>query len=41
MKKQIKDYPNYWIYDNGDVLNTNTQKILEGSIGEHGYKYYR
>lgn len=41
MKKQIKDYPNYWIYDNGDILNTNTQKILEGSIGEHGYKYYR
>ena len=41
MRKQIKDYENYFIYDNGDVLNILTNKILKGSIGEHGYKYYR
>ena len=41
MKKQIRNYDNYYIYDNGDVLNSNTNKILQGSIGEHGYKYYR
>ena len=41
MTKQIPDYDNYLIYDNGDVLNTLTGKILKGSIGEHGYKYYR
>ncbi len=41
MRKQIKNYENYFIYDNGDVLNTLTDKILKGSIGEHGYKYYR
>lgn len=41
MRKQINDYENYFIYDNGDVLNTLTNKILKGSIGEHGYKYYR
>lgn len=41
MKKKIKDYDNYEIYDNGDVLNVSTQKILTGSIGENGYKYYR
>ena len=40
MRKKIKDY-DYYIYDNGDVLNINTNKILKGSIGEHGYKYYR
>lgn len=41
MKKQINGYDNYFIYDNGDVYNASTQKILKGSIGEHGYKYYR
>lgn len=41
MKKQIAGYENYFIYDNGDVLNSSTSKILQGSIGEHGYKYYR
>lgn len=41
MKKQIKDYSNYYVYDNGDVLNIETGKILTGSISEHGYKYYR
>lgn len=41
MKKQIKNYPNYYIYDNGDVINITTGKILNGSISEHGYKYYR
>lgn len=41
MRKQINNYENYFIYDNGDVLNITTNKILQGSIGEHGYKYYR
>lgn len=41
MRKQIQGYDNYFIYDNGDVLNSTTNKILKGSIGEHGYKYYR
>lgn len=40
MRKKIKDY-DYYIYDNGDVLNIHTNKILKGSVGEHGYKYYR
>ena len=41
MKTLINGYKNYYIYDNGDVFNTKTGKILKGSIGEHGYKYYR
>jgi len=41
MKKLIPNYDNYYIYDNGDVLNINTHKILKGSISENGYKYYR
>ena len=41
MRKQIKDYLNYYIYDNGDVLNINTNKSLSGSVGENGYKYFR
>lgn len=41
MKVPIKDYENYFIYDNGDVFNSDTGKMLKGSIGENGYKYYR
>ena len=41
MKKEIQNYSNYYIYDNGDVFNSRTQKLLKGSIGENGYKYYR
>lgn len=41
MKKQIKEYNNYFIYDNGEVFNSNTNKLLQGSISENGYKYYR
>ena len=41
MRKKINGYDNYYIYDNGDVLNITTNKILKGSIGQHGYKYYR
>ena len=41
MKKPIPNYENYWIFDNGDVYNENTKQILKGSIGEHGYRYYR
>lgn len=40
-KKRIPNYENYWIYDNGNVFNENSGNILKGSIGEHGYKYYR
>lgn len=41
MKKEITNYENYLIYDDGNVFNTNTNKMLCGSIGENGYKYYR
>ena len=41
MKKLICNYNNYCIYDNGDVENVSTHKILKGSISENGYKYYR
>ena len=41
MKKLIPNYENYWIFDNGDIYNENTKQILKGSIGEHGYRYYR
>lgn len=41
MKKQIKDYENYYIDENGNIYNLNTNKKLQGSIGENGYKYYR
>lgn len=40
MRQKINGY-NYYIYDNGDVLNGTTNRKLKGSIGEHGYKYYR
>lgn len=39
--KIIKDFDNYAIYENGDVCNLTTNKILKGSISENGYKYYR
>ena len=41
MKKQIKNYENYFIYDNGDVFNSTTKHFLKGSIGENRYRYYR
>lgn len=41
MKKQIKDFPNYEVYDNGDVVNIVNNKKLMGSISENGYRYYR
>lgn len=41
MRKIVSGYENYFVYDNGDVLNITTGKKLKGSIGEHGYKYYR
>ena len=41
MKKLIKGYSNYYIYDTGEVVNELTHKILEGSVSENGYKYYR
>lgn len=37
----VKDYENYLIDTEGNVYNINTNKLLKGSIGEHGYKYYR
>lgn len=41
MKKLINGYLNYYIYDTGEVYNDFTHKMLKGSIGENGYKYYR
>lgn len=41
MTKTIKGYENYTISDTGEVLNTTTNKILKGSIGEGGYRYFR
>lgn len=40
-KKRIPGYENYWICDNGDVFNESSGNILKGSVGEHGYRYYR
>lgn len=41
MTKQIANYENYIIDEDGNVFNTITKKYLKGSIGEHNYKYYR
>ena len=41
MMKQIYNYDNYMIDENGNVFNKITNKYLKGSIGENGYKYYR
>ena len=41
MKKQIKDYLNYYIDECGNVYNDFSKNMLKGSIGENGYKYYR
>lgn len=39
--KEIKNYENYMIDENGNVFNINTKKFLHGSIGQGGYRYYR
>lgn len=39
--KPIINYESYLIYENGDVENLNTNKMLKGSISENGYRYYR
>lgn len=41
MKKQILNYENYEIDENGNVYNICSKKFLKGSIGENGYRYYR
>lgn len=41
MMKQIYNYDNYMIDENGNIFNKTTNKYLKGSIGENGYKYYR
>lgn len=41
MFKQIANFKNYIVYDNGDVENIITHQKLKGSISENGYKYYR
>jgi hypothetical protein len=41
MKKQIPGYENYLIYDTGEVFNTSSGKMLNGSIRLSGYKQYR
>lgn len=40
MKKYIKGYNNYVIYDNGDVINIKTNHYLQGKIKLNGYKIY-
>lgn len=39
--KPIINYESYLVYENGDVKNLNTNKMLRGSISENGYRYYR
>lgn len=39
--KQINNYENYFIDENGKIFNSSTKKYLKGSIGENGYQYYR
>lgn len=39
--KQINNYTNYYIDNQGNVYNSTTKSFLKGSIGENGYKYYR
>ena len=39
--KQINNYDNYMIDENGNVFNILTNQYLKGSIEENGYKYYR
>lgn len=41
MRKQVKNFINYLIDENGEIYNITTKKILKGSISESGYKYYR
>lgn len=41
MKKEVVGYENYIIYDNGDLYNKITGKMLKGSIRLNGYKQYR
>ena len=41
MKKPIPNFEKYYIYDTGDVYNTDTNKMLEGTIRLSGYKVYR
>ena len=40
MKKYIKNYENYVIYDNGDVVNEQANRFLRGRIKLNGYKVY-
>lgn len=40
MKKYIKDYENYVIYDNGDVINEQANRYLKGKIKLNGYRVY-
>lgn len=40
MKKYIKNYENYVIYDNGDVVNEQANRFLRGKIKLNGYKVY-
>lgn len=40
MKKYIKNYENYVIYDNGDVINEQAGRYLKGKVKLNGYKVY-
>lgn len=37
MKKEIKDFPGYWIYDDGRVWSEKTNKFLSPSTNPRGY----
>ena len=39
--KKIKDFDNYFIEENGEVLNIKTGNKLKASISEGGYVYFR
>lgn len=39
--KNVPNYNNYLIYEDGRVYNMKTKSFLKGSIGENGYLYYR
>ena len=41
MRKKISGYERYEIDELGNVYNTETNKVMQGSISEHGYRYYR
>lgn len=41
MFKILESYPNYSIYENGIIVNNRTNRQLEGTINNSGYKFFR